>query len=522
MVILCIVLCDVYGGELEIFDFVLCWCQNDCFYCLVSLICQVCLLVGSLCIIVCVCLLVDWGVCVLEFIWGSNYVCWVLFEYVLWLIIDVLVCFVCDGLLFVFNYFIYLILGVDELFNCLISGYVQEVFQCICDYWCEWVCYLFIFLEWQDVVICSVIMLKLCQYEDSGVIIVVMIIFIFEVFGSVCNWDYCYCWLCDVVFVVCVLNCFGVMCMMEQFFGYIFNLVMIDGILQLLYGIGFEVKLDEDEVFSLFGYRGMGLVWCGNLVWVQCQYDVYGSVVLVFMQLFFDWCLQDLGDVYIFVCFEFFGEQVFVLYDVFDVGLWEFRGCIEVYIYISVMCWVVCDCLCKIVVWLKCDDCVYYWCICVDIIYVCIMVEFWSEVLGYFIDIFGGYCLDVLLLLLVDIGFIDVMDVCFIVIVEVIGCDFKYGNLLYCYVVLDDFGELEISFIICMFWYIDVLVVIGCLDEVCEMFELLLKQCNYLGLLLEDLVFDIGEVWGNFLQIYLYVGLIIVVMCLLWFWQEVL
>ncbi|KAG1243853.1 hypothetical protein G6F65_022148 [Rhizopus arrhizus] len=76
--------------------------------------------------------------------------------------------------------------------------------------------------------------------------------------GSVRNWDYRYCWLRDAAFVVRALNRLGATRTMEQFLGYIFNLATTDGTLQPLYGIGFEAKLDEDEVPSLSGYRGMG------------------------------------------------------------------------------------------------------------------------------------------------------------------------------------------------------------------------------------------------------------------------
>lgn len=397
---------------------------------------------------------------------------------------------------------------------------MQEAFQRTRDYWREWVRYLSIPLEWQDAVIRSAITLKLCQYEDSGAIIAAMTTSIPEAPGSVRNWDYRYCWLRDAAFVVRALNRLGATRTMEQFLGYIFNLATTDGTLQPLYGIGFEAKLDEDEVPSLSGYRGMGPVRRGNLAWVQRQHDVYGSVVLASTQLFFDRRLQDPGDAHTFARLEPLGEQAFALHDVPDAGLWEFRGRTEVHTYTSAMCWAACDRLCKIAVRLKRDDRAHYWRERADTIHARIMAESWNEELGHFTDTFGGHRLDASLLLLADIGFIDALDARFIATVDAIGRDLKHGNSLYRYVAPDDFGEPETSFTICTFWYIDALAAIGRMDEAREMFELLLKQRNHLGLLSEDLAFDSGEAWGNFPQTYSHVGLITAAMRLSRSWQE--
>lgn len=514
------VLHDKHGGALEIIDFAPRWRQNDRFYRPVSLIRQVRPLAGNPRIIVRARPLADWGARVPDATWGSNHIRWVLPDHVLRLTTDVPLRFVRDGLPFVLSHPVNLVLGVDESLNRSLSGYVQESFQRTGDYWREWVRYLSIPLEWQDAVIRSAITLKLCQYEDSGAIIAAMTTSIPEAPGSIRNWDYRYCWLRDAAFVVRTLNRLGATRTMEQFLGYIFNLATTDGSLQPLYGIGFEAKLEETEVASLDGYRGMGPVRRGNLAWVQRQHDVYGSVVLASTQLFFDQRLQDPGDAHTFARLEPLGEQAFALHDVPDAGLWEFRGRTEVHTYTSAMCWAACDRLCKIAVRLKLDDRADYWRGRADIIHARILEKAWSEELGRFTDTFDGHRLDASLLLLADIGFIEANDPRFVATVEAIGRDLKHGNALYRYVAPDDFGEPETSFTICTFWYIDALAAIGRLDEAREMFETLLERRNHLGLLSEDLAFDSGEAWGNFPQTYSHVGLITAAMRLSRSWQE--
>lgn len=514
------VLHDKHGGALEILDFAPRWRQNDRFYRPVSLIRQVRPLAGNPRIIVRARPLADWGARVPAATWGSNHIRWTLPELVLRLTTDVPLRFVRDALPFVLSHPVHLVLGVDESLNRSLSGYVQEAFQRTRDYWREWVRYLSIPLEWQDAVIRSAITLKLCQYEDSGAIIAAMTTSIPEAPGSIRNWDYRYCWLRDAAFVVRTLNRLGATRTMEQFLGYIFNLATADGSLQPLYGIGFEAKLEETEVASLSGYRGMGPVRRGNLAWVQRQHDVYGSVVLASTQLFFDQRLQDPGDAHTFARLEPLGEQAFALHDVPDAGLWEFRGRTEVHTYTSAMCWAACDRLCKIAVRLKLDDRADYWRGRADTIHARILREAWSEALGHFTDTFGGHRLDASLLLLADIGFIDAHDARFVATVEAIGRDLKHGDALYRYVAPDDFGEPETSFTICTFWYIDALAAIGRLDEARDMFETLLERRNHLGLLSEDLAFDNGEAWGNFPQTYSHVGLITAAMRLSRSWQE--
>ncbi|KAG1457193.1 hypothetical protein G6F57_014938 [Rhizopus arrhizus] len=161
------VLRDAHGGELEILDFAPRWRQNDRFYRPVSLIRQVRPLAGSPRITERARPLADWGARVPESTWGSNHVRWILPEHVLRLTTDVPVRFVREGLPFVLNHPIHLILGVDESLNRSISGYVQEAFQRTRDYWREWVRYLSIPLEWQDAVIRSAITLKLCQHRAA-------------------------------------------------------------------------------------------------------------------------------------------------------------------------------------------------------------------------------------------------------------------------------------------------------------------------------------------------------------------
>ncbi|WP_017913444.1 glycoside hydrolase family 15 protein [Xanthomonas sp. SHU 166] len=514
------VLRDAHGGAVEVIDFAPRWRNHGRFYRPVSIIRQVRPLAGNPRIRVLARPLADWGARQPESTWGSNHVRWLLPDFTLRLTTDVPVRFIRDELPFVLNHPVNLMLGVDESLTRSLTGYIQEAQERTEEYWREWVRYLSVPLDWQDAVIRSAITLKLCQYEDSGAIIAAMTTSIPEAPDTPRNWDYRYCWLRDAAFVVRALNRLGATRTMEQFLGYIFNIATTDGSLQPLYGIGFEAALEEHEVESLAGYRGMGPVRRGNLAWIQKQHDVYGSVVLASTQLFFDLRLKDPGDTHTFLRLEPLGERAFELHDVPDAGLWEFRGRAEVHTYTSAMCWAACDRLAKIAARLGLEDRVLYWRERADRIHARVLAEAWSAELGHFTDTFNGHRLDASLLLLADIGFIAPDDPRFIATVEAIGRDLKHGDALYRYVAPDDFGEPETSFTICTFWYIDALAAIGRKEEARELFERILARRNHLGLLSEDLAFDNGEAWGNFPQTYSHVGLIIAAMRLSRSWQE--
>ncbi len=514
------VLRDAHGGEVEVVDFAPRWKRNGRLYRPPSLIRRIRPLAGSPRIRVRARPLADWGARVPETTWGSNHLRWLLPDFTLRLTTDVPVRFVRDGTAFVLSQPMEFILGVDETLDRSLAGYAQDAQQRTTEYWREWVRYLSIPLEWQEAVIRSAITLKLCQYEDSGAIIAAMTTSIPEAPGSIRNWDYRYCWLRDAAFVVRALNRLGATRSMEGFLHYIFNLATSDGSLQPLYGIGMEDRLDEHEVPSLSGYRGMGPVRRGNLAWVQKQHDVYGSVVLASTQLFFDQRLEAPGDAHTFARLEPLGERAFALHDVPDAGLWEFRGRTSVHTYTSAMCWAACDRLSKIATRLQLHERATYWRERADTIQQCVFARGWNALRGHFTDTWDGQHLDASLLLLADIGFIDAMDPRYVATVEAIGRDLKHGGALFRYIAPDDFGTPETSFTICTFWYIDALAAIGRIDEAREMFEDVLAQRNHVGLLSEDLSFTDGEQWGNFPQTYSHVGLITAAMRLSRNWQE--
>ena len=466
--------------------------------------------------------LVAYGARAPERTFGSNHLRFLLEDVVLRATTDAPLPMLRDELPFLLDHEMHIVLGPDETLTEAPARLARDALDATIDYWREWVRYLSIPAEWQEAVIRAAITLKLCQYEGTGAIVAAMTTSIPEAPRSARNWDYRYCWLRDAAFVVRALNRLGATRSMEEYLRYIFNLaVAADGELAPVYGIHFERELIESEAANLKGYRGMGPVRVGNDAWRQRQHDVYGSVVLGAMQLFFDRRLNVVGDAAAFARLEHAGESAWRLHDSPDAGLWEFRGRAAIHTYSSVMSWVACDRLARIAAHLGLDERERVWRERAEHVRAVVLKRAVHPERGYFVDAFDGEGLDASLLLLADLGFVAADDPRYRATVDAIGSALLRGPHMFRYV-SDDFGAPETSFTICSFWYADALAATGRVDEARALFEKLLAGRNALGLLSEDTHPESGELWGNFPQTYSLVGLINTAMRLSRSWESML
>ncbi len=390
-------------------------------------------------------------------------------------------------------------------------------------HWRGWVRGLSIPFEWQEAVIRSAITLKLCQYEETGAIVAALTTSIPEATGSQRNWDYRYCWLRDSYFVIRALNRLGVTRTMEQYIGFITNVVdeVRPSELQPVYGISRAADLTETVAPALQGYRGMGPVRIGNQAFAQVQHDVYGSVILAAVHLFFDQrLLRRPANEELFEQLEQLGHRAIACFDQPDAGPWELRTLSAVHTFSSVMCWAACDRLARIARALGRSDRTAFWTVQAVRLRAEILRATWNPKAGSFVSTFDGDALDASLLLLPQLGFVKAADPRFHATVERVGADLRRGDFIYRYVAADDFGRPETAFTICTFWYVEALAAVGKTAEARALFERMLARRNPLGLLSEDIAPATGELWGNFPQTYSMVGLINCAVNLSVSWEE--
>ena len=401
-------------------------------------------------------------------------------------------------------------LGPDEGYDQSVMAGVSAALDQTIQHWKLWTRTLYVPLDWQEAVIRAAITLKLCVYEETGAIVAAMTTSVPEFPESGRNWDYRFCWVRDAYYTVRALNRLGAVDILENYLGYLRNLVddARGGHVQPVYGVGLEADIGERIVDSVEGYRGMKPVRVGNQAHEHLQHDVYGQIVLPLVQAFFDERMLRPGTIDDFHALEKVGDRAFSMHDQTDAGLWEFRTIARVHTYSSVMCWAACDRLAKAARHLGLTERGELWDERARLIRARIEAEAYLPDEGRFAASFGGTELDASLLQMTDLGFLDARDPRQVKTFEAVERDLKRGPYLFRYIHPDDFGEPETAFNFCTFWFIEALHLNGRTEEATAIFDQMLSQRTHAGLLSEDIAIQDGELWGNYPQTYSLVGII--------------
>lgn len=402
-----------------------------------------------------------------------------------------------------------LILGPDEPFEGSVDFVSREFLERTHSFWLEWVRALGVPLEWQSEVIRAAITLELCSFDETGAIIAAQTTSIPEAHGSGRNWDYRYCWIRDAYFVIKALNRLGATRTMEAYLNYITS-IAVDGNspLRPVYGIVPNQALEEWIAPNLDGFLGHGPVRVGNQAVEQAQHDSYGSIILASSQMFIDERLPRVGDMALFRRLEPLGEQARRFAMEPDAGLWEYRGRTRVHTHSATMCWVACDRLSRIASGLGLPDRAAYWRTHAKELQTTILTRAWDPSRNCIAGALDHSELDASVLLLPELGLISANDERFLKTVDVIGRELNRNGYLLRYAAEDDFGAPENAFLVCQFWYIDALSLIGRKDEARELFVDLIRRRNVFGILSEDIHPTTKHLWGNIPQTYSMAGII--------------
>jgi GH15 family glucan-1,4-alpha-glucosidase len=379
------------------------------------------------------------------------------------------------------------------------------------DYWRRWVKATRTPRDYQREVIRSALVLKLHQFEDTGALLAATTTSLPEHPGSGRTWDYRYCWLRDAYFTLNALERLGHSEEMERFLQFLRNLVdESGGALQPAYRINGSPDAPERELEHLAGYEGEKPVRIGNQALKHLQNDVYGEMVLAASRLFLD--TRFVGEIPPATAeriVELLVDQIDARLDEPDAGPWEFRGRTRLHSFSVLMHWAGARRAVEIAETLGAEALAAKARDLETRAAELLATRCWDEEVGALTQVAGEPQLDAAMLLAVHLGYLAPDDPRAASHVDAIRAALSIdGGLLRRYATPDDFGVPEAAFLVCTFWLVEALALLGRTDEARELFERLLELDNGLGLYAENILPGSLTQSGNFPQTYSHVGLI--------------
>jgi len=381
-----------------------------------------------------------------------------------------------------------------------------------CTFWREWLDRCTYRGRWEDAVTRSLMVLKALTYEPTGGIVAAATTSLPEQLGGVRNWDYRYCWLRDATFALDALLENGFEDEARAWRSWLLRAVAGDpDDLQIMYGPAGERQLPERELPWLTGYEGSRPVRVGNGASNQFQLDVYGEVLDVLHQARRrevepndeSWALQRV----MLANLELRWREP-------DEGIWEVRGPCRHFTHSKVMAWVALDRAVKAVEDFGRQGEVERWRRVRDEIHAEVLERGYDDELGSFVQSYDSKRLDASLLTIPLFGFLPPDDPRVRGTLDAVRRELLRNGFVQRYAHDTETGSVdglppgEGTFFLCSFWFVDNLVLLGELDEACEMFERLLALRNDLGLLSEEYDPVAARLVGNFPQAFSHIGLV--------------
>jgi GH15 family glucan-1,4-alpha-glucosidase len=394
---------------------------------------------------------------------------------------------------------------VEEPLPGLCSRFLQSTLQ----YWQRWIKECDVPPLFQRQVIRSALALKLHCFEDTGAIVAALTTSIPEAPGSGRTWDYRYCWLRDAYYALSAFRLLGHFEEREQFVQYLINVASSTPDLDLapLYRIDANVDLEEGILDHWPGFDGEGPVRTGNAAARQRQNDVFGEMVLALSPVFLDDRFSAERSPATLALLERLARKAIAVAGTPDAGIWELRAKPRTQTFSSLMCWVAADRMAN-VFGACCGDREPEMRAAANRIRDDILSNAWNQERGTLVATYGGRDLDAALLQAASLRLLPADDQRLRGTIDAVRRDLMRDGWLVRYRTDDGLGTPTVAFVLCTFWLVEALTIIGRKAEGRALLEQSLSALSPLDLLAEDYAPDARRLWGNFPQAYSHVGLI--------------
>jgi alpha,alpha-trehalase len=362
--------------------------------------------------------------------------------------------------------------------------------------------------RWRHPIQRSALAIKALTYMPTGATVAAPTTSLPETPGGERNWDYRYAWMRDSTFTLQALHFLNLDWEADEFMQFVADLqANDDGALQITYGIDGRRDLTESTRDDLFGYAGARPVRIGNGAFDQRQNDVFGSVL---DSILLHTRRSQRLPRRLWPIVRAQAEGATRVWREPDQGIWEARGKPQHYVSSKLMCWVAMDRAAKLAEIRGDPELSETWRATAG--------EIRSDILEHGISDRGVLrqhydtdSLDASTLLAAIFGFLPHDDERLHKSVLAIADELtEHGFVLrYRTEETDDgLSGKEGTFLICSFWLVSALAIVGEMQRARDLMERLLRIASPLGLYAEEFDADTGRHLGNFPQAFSHLALI--------------
>jgi alpha,alpha-trehalase len=362
--------------------------------------------------------------------------------------------------------------------------------------------------DWMVPVQRSALTIKGLTYMPTGATVAALTTSLPETPGGERNWDYRYTWMRDSTFTLQALHFLNLDWEADEFMQFVADLEPnADGALQIMYGIDGRRDLTESTRDDLSGYAGARPVRIGNGAFDQRQNDVFGAVldsILLHTQR------SKRLPRRLWPIVEAQARCATAVWREPDQGIWEARGEPQHYVSSKLMGWVALDRASKLAHIAGEPDLAAEWGAIADEIKADIL-EHGVDSRGVLRQHYATDALDASTLLAALFGFLKADDKRLRASVLAIADELTEQGFVLRYrtgETDDGLSGKEGTFLICSFWLVSALAIIGERQRARDLMERLLAITSPLGLYAEEFDAETGRHLGNFPQAFSHLALI--------------